>query len=55
MALFNFTIHYKSEVKIKYANFTFRMKTFLFKNDISILTNILRKQKQLSESLLTTI
>ncbi len=51
MILFNFTIYYRSEVKIGYANFTFKMKTFLFKNNISDNISTLRKQK-LSEYLL---
>ncbi len=46
MALFNFTIHYQPGVKMGYADFVSRMDTFLPKNNISILTNTLRVQKQ---------
>jgi len=45
MILFNFTIHYLFEVKISYADFTFRIKIFLLKNGINNYINILKKQK----------
>ena len=46
MALFNFTIYYRPEVKIDYADFASRMDTFLPKNSTSISTSTLRAQKQ---------
>jgi len=52
MALFNFTIYYKPKVKIGHADFTSRMKTFLFKNNISVSISTLKVTKQLNYSLL---
>ena len=45
MALFNFTIHYRSEVKMGHADFASQMDTFLPKDSTSILTSTLRAQK----------
>ena len=47
MALFNFTIHYRPEVKMDHADFASRMEMFLPKDSISESTSILRAQKQL--------
>src|SRR6266545_4866942 len=46
MAPFNFTIHYRPEVKMGHADFTSRMDTFLPKDSTSASTSILRTQKQ---------
>ena len=46
MALFNFTIHYRSEVKMGYTDFTLQMDTFLFKDSTSESTSTLKVQKQ---------
>src|SRR6266536_1224019 len=46
MASFNFTIHYQSEVKIGYADFTSQMNMFLPKDSTSALISTLRDQKQ---------
>ncbi len=43
MALFNFTIHYRSGVKMNHANFTFKIDIFLPKDSIGISTNTLRE------------
>ncbi len=42
MALFNFTIHYRSEVKMDHTDFTSQMDTFLPKNSTSASTSTLR-------------
>src|SRR6266542_4330383 len=46
MVLFNFTIHYRPEVKIGHADFASRMDTFLPKDSISESISTLRVQKQ---------
>ena len=46
MASFNFMIHYRSGVKIGYADFALQMEMFLPKNSIGKLTSTLRAQKQ---------
>src|SRR6266540_2960330 len=46
MVPFNFTIHYRPEVKMGHADFTSQMDTFLPKNSTSISTSTLRTQKQ---------
>ncbi len=43
MAPFNFTIYYKSEIKINYTDFTSKMKMFLPKNSTSNHINTLKK------------
>src|SRR6266542_760560 len=45
MTLFNFTIHYRPEVKMGHADFTSRMDTFLPKDSTSASTSTLRAQK----------
>ncbi len=47
MAPFNFTIHYRPEVKMGYADFASRIDTFLPKDNTSASTSTLRAQKQL--------
>jgi len=42
---FNFTIYYRSEVKIDHADFALRMDMFLSKNSTSTLISTLKKQK----------
>ncbi len=42
MIPFNFTIHYRPEVKMGHADFASRIDTFLSKNSTSILTNTFR-------------
>src|SRR6266536_3329463 len=46
MAPFNFTIHYRPEVKMGHADFASRMDTFLPKDSTSELISTLRAQKQ---------
>ena len=46
MALFNFTIHYRPEVKMGHADFASWMDMFLFKDSTSESTSFLRAQKQ---------
>ncbi len=46
MASFNFTIHYRSGVKIGHANFALRMDMILPKDSTNASTNTLRVQKQ---------
>src|SRR6266498_906019 len=47
MAPFNFTIHYRPEVKMGHADFASRMDTFLPEDSTSKPISILRAQKQL--------
>src|SRR6266540_7442408 len=46
ITLFNFTIHYRPEVKMGHADFVSRMDTFLPKDSTSTSTSTLRAQKQ---------
>src|SRR6266540_2814307 len=46
MAPFNFTIHYRPEVKMGHADFASRMNTFLPKDSTSESISTLRTQKQ---------
>ena len=46
MAPFNFTIHYRPEVKMVHADFASRMDMFLPKDSTSELISTLRAQKQ---------
>src|SRR6266540_2215999 len=46
MAPFNFTIHYRFEVKMGHVDFTSRMDTFLPKDSTSESISTLRTQKQ---------
>ena len=46
MAPFNFTIHYRPEVKMGHVNFTLRMDMFLPEDSISKPISTLRAQKQ---------
>src|SRR6266498_3343213 len=46
MASFNFTIHYRPEVKMGHADFASRMDTFLPKDSTSKSISTLRAQKQ---------
>src|SRR6266498_3124999 len=46
MAPFNFTIHYRPEIKMGHADFTSRMDMFLSKDSTSASTSTLRAQKQ---------
>ncbi len=43
MVSFNFTIHYRSEVKMSYADFASRIKTFLSKDNTSNNISTLRE------------
>src|SRR6266540_3248025 len=46
MTPFNFTIHYRPEVKMGHADFASRMDTFLLKDSTSESISTLRAQKQ---------